>query len=292
MGHREKGAVEVSTYPDLLEDGAADERPLVTMEQTAGRVVITLSDPPRLNSLSTGLVVQLRARLAEVVEDPSVRTIVITGEDPAFSAGGDLDMIETGSTRIRTLGEPADTTDAWRWIRRQFGGVVRTIASTDKAVIAAVNGAAAGVGLAFALACDIVIASERAVLIPAFGRLGLVPEVGTSWLMTRRLGYQGALALYVSGRHLDAEEALRLGIVQEVCGHDELRATAAAWCERVERLPPHAFEMTKPLLRAAVDATWEQTLALEEFAEANCFSTATLASAAAAIRQGTGQPQP
>jgi 2-(1,2-epoxy-1,2-dihydrophenyl)acetyl-CoA isomerase len=277
----------VSTYPELLENGAADERSLVRVEHTAARAVITLSDPSRLNSLTTGLVLQLRSRLAEAAEDPDVRAIVITGEDPAFSAGGDLEMIETGSTRIRTLGEPADTTDAWRWIRRQFGGVVRTIASTDKAVIAAVNGAAAGVGLAFALACDVVVASERAVLVPAFGRLGLVPEVGTSWLMTRRLGYQGALALYVSGRHLEAEEALRVGIVQEVCRHDELLATAAAWCERVERLPPHAFEMTKPLLRAAVDAPWEQTLALEEYAEANCFSTAALASAAAAIKHGT-----
>jgi 2-(1,2-epoxy-1,2-dihydrophenyl)acetyl-CoA isomerase len=278
----------VSTYPELLENGATEERSLVTVERTAGRAVITLSDPLRLNSLTTGLVMQLRSRLAEAAENPAVRAIVITGEDPAFSAGGDLDMIETGSTRIRTLEEPADTTDAWRWIRRQFGGVVRTIAATDKAVIAAINGAAAGVGLAFALACDILIASDQALLVPAFGRLGLVPEVGTSWLMTRRLGYQGALALYVSGRHLDADEALRLGIVQEVCPHEELLASASAWCERVERLPPHAFEMTKPLLRAAVDAPWEHTLTLEEYAEANCFSTATLASAAAAIKRGTG----
>jgi 2-(1,2-epoxy-1,2-dihydrophenyl)acetyl-CoA isomerase len=277
----------MSTYPELLEDGAAQERSLVTVERTAGRAVITLSDPQRLNSLTTGLVLQLRSRLAEVAEDPSVRAIVITGEDPAFSGGGDLAMIETGSTRIRTLDEPADTTDAWRWIRRQFGGVVRTIASTDKAFVAAINGAAAGVGLAFALSCDILVASEQAVLVPAFGRLGLVPEVGTSWLMTRRLGYQGALALYVSGRPVQADEALRLGIVQEVCPHDELLTTAVAWCERVERLPPHAFAMTKPLLRAAVDSPWEHSLTLEEYAEANCFSTATLASAAAAIKRGT-----
>lgn len=277
----------MSTYPQLLESGATEERVLVTVERNTGRALITLADPARLNSLTTGLVLQLRSRLAELAEDPSVRAIVITGEDPAFSAGGDLQMIETGSTRIRTPDEPADTTDAWRWIRRQFGGVVRTIASTDKPFIAAINGAAAGVGLAFALACDILVASEEAVLVPAFGRLGLVPEVGTSWLLTRRLGYQGALALYVRGRHLEADEALRLGIIQEVCPHDELLATAATWCERIEQLPPHAFEMTKPLLRAAVDAPWEQSLALEEYAEANCFSTAALASAAAAIKHGT-----
>jgi 2-(1,2-epoxy-1,2-dihydrophenyl)acetyl-CoA isomerase len=238
----------VSTYPELLEQGRADERSLVDVERNEDRAVLTLSDPLRLNSLTTGLVLQLQDRLAELAADPLLRAVVITGEDPAFSAGGDLELIETGSKAIRKATEPADTTDAWRWIRRQFGGVVRTIASTDKAFIAAVNGPAAGVGLAFALACDIIIASERAVLVPAFGRLGLVPEVGTSWLLTRRLGYHEALALYVRGRHIEA------------------------------------FEMTKPLLRAAADASWEQSLALEEYAEGNCFSTATLAQAAAAIK--------
>jgi 2-(1,2-epoxy-1,2-dihydrophenyl)acetyl-CoA isomerase len=92
----------------------------------------------------------------------------------------------------------------WRWIRRQFGGVARTIVSADKAVIAAVNGAAAGVGLAFALACDVIVLSERARIVPAFGRIGLIPEVGTSWLLTRRLGYQRAFALFAGGRHLSA----------------------------------------------------------------------------------------
>lgn len=220
---------------------------------------------------------QLQARLAELAADPGLRAIVITGADPGFSAGGDLEMIETGSNAIREATDPSDTTDAWRWIRRQFGGVVRTVAATDKAFIAAVNGPAAGVGLAFAMACDIIIASERAVLVPAFGRLGLVPEVGTSWLLTRRLGYHEALALYVKGRHIDAQDALRLGLVHEVHPHEELLSAADRWCERVCKLPSHAFEMTKPLLRAAADAPWEQSLKLEEYAEGNCFSTATRA---------------
>lgn len=278
----------MSTYPELLDQGRAEERSLVRVDRNENRAILTLSDPGRLNSLSTGLVLQLQARLAELVVDPKLRAIVITAEGPAFSAGGDLEMIETGSNAIREATQPADTTDAWRWIRRQFGGVVRTIASTDKAFIAAVNGPAAGVGLAFALACDIIVVSERAVLVPAFGGLGLVPEVGTSWLLTRRLGYHGALALYVRGHHIAAEEALRLGLVQEICSHEELLAGAERWCERVGELPSHAFEMTKPLLRVAADSSWEQSLALEEYAEGNCFSTATLSRAAAKIKAGGG----
>jgi 2-(1,2-epoxy-1,2-dihydrophenyl)acetyl-CoA isomerase len=272
------------TYPELLDEGDADGRTLVTVERSERHAILRLADADRLNPLSTALMLQLRSSLAELAADPQLRAVVVTGDDPAFSAGGDLQMIEQGSKAIRDGAEPADTTDAWRWIRREFGGVVRTIAETDKAFIAAINGPAAGVGLAFALACDVIVASEQAMLVPAFGRLGLVPEVGTSWFLTRRLGYQATIALYVRGRHLDAAEALRLGLVQEVCRHYQLIATAEKWCERVIRMPAHAFEMSKPLLRAAADAPWEQSLKLEEYAEANCFSTAALPKAAAEIK--------
>jgi 2-(1,2-epoxy-1,2-dihydrophenyl)acetyl-CoA isomerase len=273
----------MTLYRQLLDQGRAESRTLVQVERDQARAIVRLAEPERLNPLSAGLVLQLQACLTELASDPALRAIVLTGADPAFSAGGDLEMIKSGANAIRDGSQPSDTTDAWRWIRGQFGEVVRTITSTDKAFIAAINGPAAGVGLAFALACDLIIASERAVLVPAFGRLGLVPEVGTSWLFTRRLGYQAAIALYVSGRHLDAHEALRLGLVQEVHSHDELLPAAERWCERIERMPPHAFEMTKPLLRAATDTPWEHTLKLEEYAEANCFSTAALPQAVADI---------
>jgi 2-(1,2-epoxy-1,2-dihydrophenyl)acetyl-CoA isomerase len=118
---------------------------------------------------------------------------------PPSPRGGDLRMMLDGNRAIRDAEDPADTADPWRWIRRQFGGVVRAIASTDKLFVAAINGPAAGVGVAFALACDVIIASERAVLVSAFGRLGLVPEVGTSWLLTRRLGYHGPMEYYLRG---------------------------------------------------------------------------------------------
>jgi 2-(1,2-epoxy-1,2-dihydrophenyl)acetyl-CoA isomerase len=171
------------------------------------------------------------------------------------------------------LASPEGATDIWRWIRYEFGGIVRLIARSDTAFIAAINGPAAGVGLAWALTCDLAIASERARIVPAFGRLGLLPEVGTSWAITRRLGYQGAFAYYTSGEHLDAQRARQLGLVHEVVAHDQLLAAADAWCTRVVALPAHALEMTKPLLRAAADGSWEGTLAMEEFAEPQCFTT-------------------
>jgi 2-(1,2-epoxy-1,2-dihydrophenyl)acetyl-CoA isomerase len=234
------------------------------------RAVITLDDPAKLNVLSSPLVQQLRGALEELCADRAIRAIVLTGSDPGFSAGGDLRMMEDAPA---ALAAPEGTTDIWRWIRYEFGGIARLIARSDTAFVAALNGPAAGVGLAWALTCDIVIASERAQIVPAFGRLGLLPEVGTSWALTRRLGYQGAFAYYAGGEHLDAERARALGLVHEVVAHEDLLAAADAWCTRIAALPEHALEMTKPLLRAAADASWDHALAMEEFAEPQCFTT-------------------
>jgi 2-(1,2-epoxy-1,2-dihydrophenyl)acetyl-CoA isomerase len=238
------------------------------------------TNPDRLNVLSAPLVRQLRRALHALDADADVRTVVLTGAGPGFSAGGDLKMMQVA---VERRGAPEGVADVWRWIRREFGGIARLIAGSDTIFVAALNGAAAGVGLAWALTCDLVIASEHAVIVPAFGRLGLIPEVGTSWALTRRLGYQGALAYYLRGDHIDAGTALRLGLVQEVVEHDRLLAAADEWCSRIADLPPHAVAMTKPLLRATADADWNAALTLEEFAEPTCFTTAAFAESVQAM---------
>lgn len=237
------------------------------------RAVVTLDDPDKLNVLSAALTVQLREALERLVADASIRTLVLTGSGRGFCAGGDLRLMRNAVARIHDADDIDGSTGPWRFIRRQFGAIVRLLTTCDAAVVAAVNGAAAGVGLAFVLASDIVVLSERAVLVPAFGRLGLLPEVGTSWLMTRRLGYQQGFARYVTGEHIDAPEALRLGLANEVVSPDDLLAAAHRWADRVAALPPHAAPMGKALMRGAADMTWEQALLAEELAEPNCFTT-------------------
>jgi 2-(1,2-epoxy-1,2-dihydrophenyl)acetyl-CoA isomerase len=254
------------------DDPDAPER--VRVDHRGDRAVVTLDESERLNVLSAPLVRQLRRALQALDADADVRSVVLTGVDPGFSAGGDLRMMQVA---VEQRDAPEGVADVWRWIRREFGGIARLIAGSDTIFIAALNGAAAGVGLAWALTCDVVLASERAVIVPAFGRLGLIPEVGTSWALTRRLGYHGALAYYLRGDHIDARTALRFGLVQEVVEHDRLLATADEWCSRIAELPPHAVAMTKPLLRAAADANWNDALTLEEFAEPTCFTTAAFA---------------
>jgi 2-(1,2-epoxy-1,2-dihydrophenyl)acetyl-CoA isomerase len=266
-----------SLYNHLVTDGDDPDAPeRVRVDHRGDRAVVTLHEPDRLNVLSAPLVRQLRRELTALDADPDVRAVVLTGADPGFSAGGDLLMM-SAITERRTDPAPEGVADVWRWIRREFGGVARLIATSDTIFIAALNGAAAGVGLAWALTCDLTIASDRAVIVPAFGRLGLLPEVGTSWALTRRLGYQGALAYYLRGEPMDARASQRLGLVHEVVAHDQLLIAADDWCSRVAAMPSHASAMVKPLLRTAADASWNEAMALEEFAEPVCFSTAAFA---------------
>lgn len=260
------------SYEGMVAAARAVEERLVVVEHRHDRAVVRLDDPSTLNSLSAPLTVQLLDELGELTRDPAIRSIVLTGTDPAFSAGGNLRlMLESAHPLVDRSDEGA--TAVWRWIRHQFGGVVRLIARSDTTFIAAVNGAAAGVGLAFALACDVIVASERARIVPAFLPIGLVPEVGTSWLLTRRLGYQGTFAMFAGGQELSGERAAELGLVNELVPHDELLEAADRWSDRIAALPAHAVAMTKPLLRAAADMTWDQAIAMEEYAEPMCFTT-------------------
>jgi 2-(1,2-epoxy-1,2-dihydrophenyl)acetyl-CoA isomerase len=247
-------------------------RPLVTVERRGAHAIVTLEDPDKLNPLSAALTVQLHRALGGLAGDREIRAIVLTGRDPAFSAGGDLRMMRDMAQPMIEE-SPGGATEIWRWIRNQFGGIVRLITRADKAFIAAVNGSAAGVGLAFALACDVLLLSDRARIVPAFGRIGLVPEVGTSWQLTRRLGYQRTFGMFATGRHLSGREAFELGLGNELVEHDRLLPAAVQWCEQIEQLPMHVLEMSKSLLRQSADMTWEQAVAMEEFAEPMCFTT-------------------
>ena len=270
------------TYEDVIAAGALESRPLIDVRRRDERAVITLDDPSKLNVLSAGLVLQLQHALGDADRRPGRAHDRPDRCRPGVLDGGDLRMMQAGVETLAADGGQGATL-MWRWIRRQFGGITRLIAGADQTVIAAVNGAAAGVGLAFALASDLILASERAILVPRFGRLGLIPEVGTSWLLTRRLGYQRAFEFYTSGAHVDARTALSWGLVNEVVAHQQLLARADAWCDRLAALPTYAPQMAKALLRQATSMSWEQSLATEEFAEPACFTTAPFSAAVEAM---------
>jgi 2-(1,2-epoxy-1,2-dihydrophenyl)acetyl-CoA isomerase len=260
------------SYTATVEEARLQGDGLVLVEREGGHAVVTLNDPEKLNPLGAALTVRLRDALTGLAADESVRAIVLTGADPGFSAGGDLRLMRDSAQPM--LDADGGAPELWRWIRMEFGGIARLITRTDKAFVAAVNGVAAGVGLAFALACDLILVSERARLVPAFGRIGLLPEVGTSWLLTRRLGYQRTFELFAGGGHVNGAEAAEFGLANAVLPHDDLLDAAREWGERIEQLPAHVATMMKPLLRGAADMTWDQAITMEEFAEPQCFTTA------------------
>jgi 2-(1,2-epoxy-1,2-dihydrophenyl)acetyl-CoA isomerase len=266
-------SVPPGSYRELVELGESSDRVVVRCERTAdGVALIRLDEPESLNPLNPALTLQLRGHLETLAADLTVRAVILTGTDPAFSAGGDLrSMHEVVHPAVDNSFEGA--TAMWRWIRHEFSAIARLITRTDKLFVAAVNGVAAGVGLAFAQACDLVIASERAQLVTAFGRVGLIPEVGLGWALTRSVGYHKTMELFLDGRPLDAHAALELGLVNEVVAHDELLDRAHHWCARALEMAPHSFEMTKPLLRSVADLSWDHAITMEEFAEPACFTT-------------------
>src|SRR5262249_17387543 len=164
-------------YQDMVSNGREHPEPLVRVDRADDRAVVTLDDPAKLNTLSAPLVQQLKAALEELCSDQAIRAIVLTRADPGFAAGGDLRMMRDAPA---VLASPEAATDIWRWIRYEFGGIVRLIARSDTAFIAAINGAAAGVGLAWALTGDLALASERARVLPPVRGPGLLPRGGTS----------------------------------------------------------------------------------------------------------------
>ena len=276
------------TYNDVVAEGRADDARFVEVDRPSpDRAVLRMADPEKMNILSAPLMLQLQEQAEALVRDPDIRSIVLTGDGSGFSAGGDLRMMQGA---VDSFGAEDDTEGAfmpYQWIRYRFGAFARLIAHSDKAWIAALNGPAAGVGLAFALTADIAIAAEDAVIVPAFGRLGLVPEVGTSWALTRALGYRKAFEFYVGGEHIDARRAVDLGLVNEVVASGDLLARADEWCERISKLPAHALPIAKPLLRASADASWDQSLQMEELAEPMCFTTRGFADGVARVTAAT-----
>jgi 2-(1,2-epoxy-1,2-dihydrophenyl)acetyl-CoA isomerase len=200
----------------------------------------------------------LAAALKEARGD-KVRAVVLTGAGRGFCVGQDL-------TEFREA--PADIGDR---LRSTYHPNVLAIRGLDKPVIAAVNGAAAGAGMSLACACDLRIASDAAMFVPAFVNIGLVPDSGGTFFVTRLLGYARAFEWLCSGRRLSAAEAHAWGLVSEVVEADGLAARAAEVAAELAALPTRAIGMTKRLL----DRAWSSTLGEQLEWEAQLQAAAT-----------------
>ncbi|HEX7626732.1 MAG TPA: DUF4389 domain-containing protein [Gaiellaceae bacterium] len=223
-------------------------------------LTITLNRPDVLNALNRAVHEGIHRGL-EQAKDPSVRAVVITGAGRGFCVGQDLQEFSAGA------GDVAQN------LRDNYHRNVLAIRALEKPVIAAVNGPAAGAGMSLALACDARIAADSASFVPAFIKIGLVPDSGGTWLVRRLLGTARALEWLTTGRLLDAAEAREWGLVNEVVPAAELPARAREVAEIFAAMPTRAVWHTKRLLDAAESTTFEEQLELEARTQAELTRT-------------------
>ena len=225
-------------------------------------LTITLNRPDVLNALNGAAHKALAAALKEARAD-DVRAVVITGAGRGFCVGQDL-------TELHRADASGDISSR---LRGTYHPNIKAIRALEKPVIAAVNGAAAGAGLSLACACDLRIASDQATFVPAFVNIGLVPDSGGTFFVTRLVGQARAFEWLCSGRRLTAAEAQQWGVVSEVAEANALAARAAEVASELAALPTRAIGMTKRLLDRAPTATLDDQLEWEAQLQAAATTT-------------------
>ncbi|WAC75627.1 enoyl-CoA hydratase-related protein [Roseateles sp. SL47] len=261
----------------------------VLLVSTEGAVrVLTLNRPQALNAFTTPLLGQLRHALDDAAADTSIRAVLITGAGRAFCAGQDLNdpyikpefepevaPSAGASTAPTTPTAPtAPTTptapprrpkpkDIGHLLDHYYIPLALRLRSMPVPTICAVNGVAAGAGANFALGCDLVMAGRSASFIQAFSRIGLVPDCGGTWLLTRLVGRARAMQLTLLGEKLPAEQAQQWGLIARCVPDEELASAAMAMAQQLAGMPTRALVQTRAALDEAMHLELEDALRLE-----------------------------
>ncbi|MCJ8299991.1 MAG: 2-(1,2-epoxy-1,2-dihydrophenyl)acetyl-CoA isomerase PaaG [Pseudomonadales bacterium] len=217
---------------------------------------ITLNRPDKLNSFNVEMHTELQQVMQKVESDDNVRCVIITGAGRGFCAGQDL-----SDRAVKSEGtEQSEPVDLGASVEKFYNPLIRRISQLDKPGICALNGVAAGAGASIALACDFVIASNKASFILAFCAVGLVPDSAASWHMIRSLGLARTKALALLGNKLSAEKALQWGLIWQVSEPEQLLQDAWALAGQLADKPPLAIAATKHLINSSFDKVMHQQL--------------------------------
>lgn len=229
-----------------------DRGTLVNTVIEGGIAVLTLNDPARRNCVSAAMSLDLAAACEQLRNDPSVKVVILTGEGPVFSAGGDVDSLNNPVRDLATL-------------YRGFSGLGSLVVPT----IAAVNGPAVGAGVNFALACDLIIAGRSARFDPMFLDIGIHPGGGLLWRLNRLVGPQLTAAMVIFGERLTADEAETRGLIWRAVDDSELMVEARRLADKVVSRSPELVRRTKASLRASLPIMDERlAIDLEQIAQA------------------------
>ncbi len=224
-----------------------------------GIVQITLDRPDRLNAMTTELIQGLHEAFDEIAVDRAARVIVLTGAGRGFCAGLDL-----GGYGAAPHSDGLGPIHASLGVQRHIAGLIPKMRSLPQPIIAAVNGAAAGGGLALVLGSDVRLAAHSAKFNAAFIRIGLTAcDIGTSWLLPRIVGVARAQELMLTGRVIDSAEAYRIGLIVELFDDDALIAAAHHKAEEIMRNSPLGVALTKEAMWTALEVPMQAAIDIE-----------------------------
>ena len=236
----------------------------IILQKEDGVATIILNRPDKLNAWSEQLMNEFIKAVDDISQDNTVRSVILTGTGRAFCAGGDLALpvfeIKGYSVEVRNFFQ-------------QVNRMTLCLRNLNKPVIAAVNGPAMGARCSLIMACDIIIASETAIFSLAFVNIGYHPDAGATYLLPRLVGVSRACELIFTGKTIDAAEAERIGLVNQVVAPDALLSTVKELALRIASGPPVAISLAKGCIYQGLHMTFEQALSHE--AEAACLTLQT-----------------
>ncbi len=241
---------------------------LIDLKVESTIATITLNRPDKRNAMSDDMRTELIDALERVAADKAIKALVLTGAGKGFCAGGDISGMQ------RRMNAPAGEVGFNGWHRQQRVHHTQALLHTmPKPVIAAVNGAASGLGADTALACDFIIASEWASFTWSYIHRGIIPDGGGMYFLPRRVGLPKAKELIFTGRKVDIDEALALGIVDRKASTDTLLADAQAWAAELGKGSATALALTKTILNQSFELSSHDVFAQGSQAQGICYTS-------------------
>lgn len=260
---------------------------MIDLQVHSGIATLTLNRPDKRNAMSDDMRTEFIHALEHVTADKAIRALVLTGAGKGFCAGGDISGME------KRMNAPAGDVGFNGWHRQQRVHHAQALLHTmPKPVIAAVNGAASGLGADTALACDFIIASEWASFSWSYIHRGIIPDGGGMYFLPRRVGLPKAKELIFTGRKVEVDEAVALGIVDRKTGADRLLSDAQAWAAELCKGSATALALGKTILNQSFEMSAQQVFAQGSQAQGICYtSTEHRDSVMAFLAKSTGSQQ-
>ena len=245
----------------------------IDVERHGAVALVTISNPGRKNALTLEMRQALLEAFRGFVTDEAVRAVVLAGDGDAFCAGADVSAMDgrdvaASRTRMRTM-----------------HAMISAVHGLDKPVVAAIRGPAVGIGFGLAMASDIALAAPSAKFAQVFKRIGLAPDAGTIWFLARQMGFTRAKELVFSGRSVDAEEALALGLIHRVVPDDEVLEAALELAREYAEGPTVALAMAKQMFASSVAPSLQQFLEIELLVQPALMQTSDHAEGTASFRE-------